>query len=168
MTSLEAQPKTFQTSDDPCQFLQWDTEFFGYRISRILGNRLDERLLDSIYSWSQAQNIDCLYFLTNADDRQSIRLAEKHGFQLVEIRIILERSLKDWDPETRPKTNENILTRPVRPEDIPILQDIAKTSYVDSRYYFDEHISEEKWQAYYATWIKKAAREAQTWPWWLR
>ena len=28
-------------TSDPCQFLQWDTDFFGYRIARIEAHRLE-------------------------------------------------------------------------------------------------------------------------------
>jgi GNAT superfamily N-acetyltransferase len=142
--------------DEPCLFLEWDTEFFGHRIARANGHLLDPARLSAILDWCQAHIIACLYFLASSDDPQTIRLAEDHGFRLVEVRIVLERWLKDWDPETRPRAAEDVLIRPVRAADIPILQDIARTSYVDSRYYFDRCFSEEKWQAYYATWVRKS------------
>lgn len=141
---------------EPCQFLQWDSDFFGHRIAKVTGRQLDEGILESIYAWSEARHIDCLYFLADADDPVTIHLAESHGFKLVEIRINLERSLKDWDPETRPMTSPGIQVRDGRPEDIPILQDIARTSYVNSRFYFDECFTEDNWQTYYATWVKKS------------
>ncbi len=141
---------------EPCLFLQWDTDFFGYRIARVTGERLDAESIESIYAWSESHQVECLYFLAHADDIHTIRLAEDHGFRLVEVRLNMERSLKDWDPETRPREAEDILLRAARPEDLPTLQEIAKTSYVDSRFYFDPCFSEEQWQAYYAGWIEKS------------
>ncbi|MEW5869941.1 MAG: GNAT family N-acetyltransferase [Chloroflexota bacterium] len=148
------------TPFEPCQLLQWDTEFFGYRIARLQADRLDAQILESVYAWSETHQIQGLYFLAVADDIHTIRLAEDHGFRLVEVRLNMERSLKDWDPLTRPKAAEDVLIRDIRPEDLPILQEIAATSYVDSRFYFDPHFSEDKWQAYYATWIKKSCQGA--------
>lgn len=142
--------------DGPCLFLPWDTDFFGFRIARVNGSGLDHKTMGSINEWCKLNNIDCLYFLANADDRQSIRMVEDQRFRLVEVRLNLERWLKDWDPETRPKAAEDVLIRGVKAEDIPTLQEIARTSYIDSRYYFDEHFSEAKWQAYYATWVKNS------------
>jgi GNAT superfamily N-acetyltransferase len=144
------------TKTEPCQFLQWDTDFFGHRIARVNGQRLDRDCVEAIYAWCEDQAIECLYFLAASDDPQTIRLAEDHDFRLVEVRISLERSLKDWDPETRPKAAEDVFVRPVRPEDIPILQGIAGHSYIDSRFYFDKCFPQEKWQAYYETWVRKS------------
>ena len=142
--------------NEPCEFLSWDTEFFGHRIGRINGNQLDDKSVESIFAWSENNGIDCLYFLANSDDPDTIRSAEEHNFQLVEIRLTMERSLHDWQPDAHPTTSQNLLIRPGKPEDILALQEIAKNSYVDSRFYFDKCFSEEKWQAYYAAWVKKS------------
>jgi GNAT superfamily N-acetyltransferase len=140
----------------PCQFLDWDTEFFGHRIARVNGTLLEPDLVNSVLDWCQAQAIDCLYFLAESNDPQTVWLAQENHFSLVEIRITLERSLKDWDPDTRPHSSEDVLIRFAEPADIPVMQDIARTSYIDSRFYFDRHFTEENWQSYYATWVKKS------------
>ncbi len=90
----------------PCQFLDWDTGFFGHRIARVNGTRLDPVFLKAVLDWCQAQQIECLYFLAESNDPQTVWLAQDHDFSLVEIRITLERSLLDWDPETRPRAAE--------------------------------------------------------------
>ena len=145
-------------TSDPCQFLQWDTDFFGYRIARIEAQRLEPKLVDTIYSWCEKHTINCLYFLADSNDSQTIRLAEDHDFRLVEIRITLERTLNNWDPETRPRSVEDVHIRAVRYEDIPIVKSIARNCYVDSRFYFDNKFPEEKWQAYYETWVTKSCQ----------
>jgi len=139
-----------------CQFLAWDSEFFNYRIGRTSLSRLDQSNIGDILDWCEKNVVDCLYFLADSDDPKTIDLAQKNGFSLVEIRITLERSLKDWNPETRPRASNAVKIRAVQPEDIPALQEIAGTSYIDSRFYFDKHFSEAQWQAYYATWVKKS------------
>ncbi|MFA5042569.1 MAG: GNAT family N-acetyltransferase [Kiritimatiellia bacterium] len=143
-------------TSEPCLFLQWDTDFFGFRIARAVVPALDNRIVEAIGDWCKRQRIECLYFVARTDDRQTIRQAERNGFRLVEIRLNMERSLRNWNPDTRPRAAEGISIRCARPEDVPICQDIARTSYVDSRYYFDEHFLEEKCRAYYAVWIKKS------------
>jgi GNAT superfamily N-acetyltransferase len=145
-----------ETIAEPCRYLDWDTHFFGHRIGRIEAHRLDARLWEAIDQWRRQHDIECLYFLADSDDPQTITLAQKHGFQLVEVRLTFERSLADWDPQTRPKAAEGVLIRPAREQDIPILQDIASNSYIDSRYYFDEHFTERQWQEYYRSWVQKS------------
>jgi dTDP-4-amino-4,6-dideoxy-D-galactose acyltransferase len=139
-----------------CQFLQWDTDFFGYRIARVQGGRLTPESAAQILEWGQQNGIQCLYFQAEADDPQTIRLAEAHGFNLVEVRLTLERNLSDWDPETRPKASQDAAIRAGNPGDIPAVQQIAQNSYIDSRFYFDRRFSEQDWQHYYQTWVKKS------------
>lgn len=145
-----------EAMSEPGLFLEWDTQFFGHRIGRLQTHRLDWGLWEAIDEWRRKNVIECLYFLADSDDPQTIALAQALGFQLVEVRLTFERSLADWDPLTRPRASENLLIRPAQPEDIPILQEIAKNSYVDSRYYFDKRFAEQKWQDYYRTWVKKS------------
>jgi len=145
-------------TDGPCEFLQWDTDFFGHRIARAKSHLLNFQLVESINAWAEKHSIDCLYFLANSDDPLTIRLAEDQEFHLVEIRMVYERSLMNWDPVTRPRDITKVNTRPVHPEDLPTLRAIARTSYVDSRYYFDKNFSEDKWQSYYETWVNKSCQ----------
>jgi GNAT superfamily N-acetyltransferase len=145
-----------ETTSEPCQLLDWDTQFFGHRIGRVQAHRLEEKLWEAIDAWRKRNAVECLYFLADSDDPQTIALAQAHGMQLVEVRLIFERSLKDWDPGSRPKASEEVLIRTAQTQDIPALQEIAKNSYVDSRYYFDKHFPEQKWQDYYRTWVEKS------------
>jgi dTDP-4-amino-4,6-dideoxy-D-galactose acyltransferase len=140
----------------PCQFLQWDTDFFGYRIARILSSRLTPELTAQIEAWSQKNAIQCLYLQAESNDPQTILLAEKHGYSLVEVRLTFERNLKDWDPATRAKATQEVAIRAGCPEDIPAIQDVAQNSYVDSRFYFDQHFGEQEWQRYYRAWAEKS------------
>ncbi len=141
-----------------CQFLEWDTGFFGFRIARVNGNHLNDKRLEEILAWCEAHGIECLYFLANADDPMTIRMAEDYDFRLVEIRLTMERWLKDWEPTTRAKASEEVTIRHAREDDIDFVKEIAKTSYPDSRFFFDPCFTEEQWQAYYATWIEKSCR----------
>lgn len=141
---------------EPAVFLDWDTDFFGYRIGRVRENRLTPDSMAALEAWRGENAIQCLYFLAQADDRETIWLAEKNGFRLVEVRMIYERRLADWNPLTRPTNAAGVIVRPSRLEDIPALQAIARNSYVDSRFYFDPNFTEAQWQAYYQFWVQKS------------
>lgn len=141
---------------DPAVLLTWDTNFFGVRIGRVNGESLTADRLEAIEAWRRAHAVRCLYFQASAADRDTIRLAEENRFRLVEVRMIYERRLHDWNPVTRPHAAPEVRVRRSQPADLPVLQEIARGSYVDSRYYFDPGFSEEQWQAYYSFWIKKS------------
>ncbi|HSQ25739.1 MAG TPA: GNAT family N-acetyltransferase [Anaerolineales bacterium] len=143
---------------DLCQFLEWDSNFFQLRIGRVTQNHLKIEDIKTILDWCKDHRIDCLYFLAASDHPDTIRLAEQNDFQMVEIRLIMERSLKDWQPGNRVIKDTSITIRHPEPQDLAILEEIAAFSYVDSRYYFDQGFDPQKWQAYYATWVKKSCQ----------
>ena len=49
-----------------CEFLEWDSEFFGHRIFRLGVERLRPELVERVLDECQTESIECLYFLANA------------------------------------------------------------------------------------------------------
>lgn len=138
--------------DDLCRFLEWDTNFFGRRIARIIPTHLTPQTVGEALAWCEAQQIACLYFLAEPDDRETVCLAEDHGFRLVDIRVVLERSLADITPSV----NVPLHIRECTPADSPALRAIAGASYRDSRFYYDPHFPAAMCDALYETWIERS------------
>jgi RimJ/RimL family protein N-acetyltransferase len=143
-------------TSEPCQFLEWDSEFFEHRIARVSGSRLDAKTLEAIYAWCKARHIECLYFLADINDPGTARLAQEHDFRLVEVRLNLEGRLDKWNLDTRPRVNEDIHVRPAQSSDLTRLKEIARNSYERSRYYHDPCFSREKCQAFYEVWVQNS------------
>jgi dTDP-4-amino-4,6-dideoxy-D-galactose acyltransferase len=141
-------------STPPCEVLIWDSEFFGCRVGRVLGGRLDRERVAAIEAWCHAEAIDCLYFLADSGDPVTAVLAEEAAFRLVDLRVTLGRSLADCDP---PEAVSRI--RPARADDVPELRRIAAVSHHDSRFYADPHFDHGRCDELYATWIEKSCRE---------
>ena len=40
---------------DPCRLLGWDSEFFGLRIGRVEGHRLDAGRAQAVAAWAEEQ-----------------------------------------------------------------------------------------------------------------
>jgi len=137
-------------TDSPCRFLEWDSDFFKRRIARVNGGRLTIESTNDILTWCTTEQIKCLYFLADCDDALTVRLAEDHGFHLVDIRVTLDRSLTG--SESGP--SEDI--RLCRAEDVAVLKGIAGASYYDSRFYYDQHFSREEANALYETWVERS------------
>jgi dTDP-4-amino-4,6-dideoxy-D-galactose acyltransferase len=136
-----------------CDFLEWDSQFFGLRIGRLNPKRITSQLLSAALEWVQAQAIDCLYFLAAAEDPQTIALAEAAGFRLKDIRITLEHSLRAVAP---PVADASEQIRAARPEDIPALRSIARVSHRIGRFYGDPRFPECRCEELYETWIEKS------------
>jgi dTDP-4-amino-4,6-dideoxy-D-galactose acyltransferase len=141
---------------EPCELLQWDTEFFGLRIARVIGHRLNPQRTKNILDWCKTQAVKCLYFLADPSHQETVRLAEGYGFYLVDIRVTLECQVKKRQIENIKEQSEKVKARPCRSKDTPILQKIARTSYGDSRFYFDPGFPTESCHKLYQTWIKRS------------
>jgi dTDP-4-amino-4,6-dideoxy-D-galactose acyltransferase len=132
-----------------CSYLDWDSEFFGVKIARLIPDSLTNTLLDRALSWCRAEKVRCLYFLARIDDEETILLAERNAFQLVDVRITMERSLPAPNYSTGP-------VRPFRSGDLEALRAIAATSHRDTRFYHDSHFPKQLCSALYQTWLEKS------------
>src|SRR5258706_2021677 len=113
-----------------CEFLDWDSKFFGIRIARVAGHRLDAERVTEIARAVRDQSINCVYFLAEPE-RETIRLAEQHGFQLINVRVTLAARLLS----THAGTWRDDGIREAAPAHIPPLGEIAAGSHTDSRFY---------------------------------
>lgn len=137
-----------------CRLLEWDTGFFGFRIGRVEQTRLTETDLERILSWSERERITCLYFEAAADDPVTIQLAERAGFHLVDVRMELELCPLHVRPEL--EETASLSCRAAINTDVPRLQEIARTAFTDTRYYFDERFPRERCAALYSTWVERS------------
>jgi dTDP-4-amino-4,6-dideoxy-D-galactose acyltransferase len=135
----------------PCDLLPWDSAFFSLTIARVRGHRLNPALAVSIDHWCADQAVDCLYFLADADDAETTRTAESHGYHLTDIRVTLECRMTQA-VDAQPAT-----VRPYQNSDLPALEAIAASSYTDSRFYYDPCFPRERCDALYRTWIANSA-----------
>lgn len=142
--------------------LSWDTNYFGIPIARLYPSRINERILRFALNFCRQKKIKCLYYLANSQDSQSVRLAEQHGFHLVDVRLSFSVDLAHFSGSQNTGRNlvakSTLQIRNAIPEDIPHLRKIARQSYSLSRYYYDPHFSREKCHQFYADWIQKSCQ----------
>jgi dTDP-4-amino-4,6-dideoxy-D-galactose acyltransferase len=138
------------SGQDPCEILEWDTNFFGFRVARVRGDALSQERVQRIDAWCRQNSVRCLYFLARADDADTTQFAGADGFLLVDIRMTFELRL----PDTIASARSDTIVRPVRTEDIASLQRITQQSYLDTRFYFDPNFDRRVCDALYETWIK--------------
>jgi len=137
-----------------CEFLPWDTEFFGVRIARVCAHALTPESAAPVDHWCQDNDIRAIYFLANSNEPAALQTAAQSGFQLVDIRVTLQ-----LDP-ARPISSQvpaAAKIRMVRAEDLPALQAIARTAHQDTRFFSDPNFSRERAQDLYAAWIELEA-----------
>jgi hypothetical protein len=139
----------------PAELLPWDSDFWGLTIGRVVDETLTRERAQEIDTWAEVHGVDCLYFLTSAEDAESILAAEDAGYRLVEIRVELRRARGPVDWDRLPAQHESIVVRESRPEDLEALRRIALHSYYDSRFYIDPKFPRERVGELYATWVQR-------------
>jgi ribosomal protein S18 acetylase RimI-like enzyme len=137
-----------------CQLLEWDTNFFGMRIARLLASSLSSYTADRAESWCAENRIDCLYFLAGTQDPETILLAERYQYSLVDIRMTLGWRLHSRAAVVRQDAAREI--RPARADDIGMMKEIAGDIYTDTRFYFDRRFPRALCARLYETWIEES------------
>jgi dTDP-4-amino-4,6-dideoxy-D-galactose acyltransferase len=140
---------------EPCELLEWDTEFWDTRIARVRGDTLSPDQMHSIDNYCQDERIACLYFLARADDPHTPLVAEDGGFHLTDVRVMLRQYL-DEEVLAPPTLPEGLKIRESRPADVETLRRIAGTSHQQTRFYFDPHFPRERCRALYEAWITRS------------
>jgi dTDP-4-amino-4,6-dideoxy-D-galactose acyltransferase len=137
-----------------CVYLEWDSKFFGQRIARSNISRLTEKSLTKLSLWCDANRIDCLYFLADSSDPQTPEMAQQNKFQLVDIRMTLDRSFQLGSVCEMPGSE----IRSAKEGDISALRNIARTSHRESRFYYDANFPRALCDTLYELWIEKSYR----------
>jgi dTDP-4-amino-4,6-dideoxy-D-galactose acyltransferase len=144
-----------------CEYLDWDSEFFGRRIARVVGPRLTEKLIADIDSWCSLQSIECLYFLADSTDQRTARLAQETGFRFVDVRVTLDvRSIKACGPGDNAAGDSatHTMMRKAGEADIDALKVLARRSHRNTRFYYDGNFPVGRCDELYETWIEKSCR----------
>ena len=141
-------------TDNLCQYLDWDSDFFGLKIARITLNRINPNAMKTILGWCNSNKIDCLYFLCDIDNEPTIQLVEGNIFHFVDIRITLQNL--SINALALDKHDTNFTIRLSTPDDVPALRAIARVNHIGTRYYFDPSFPTSLCDALYETWIDRS------------
>jgi ribosomal protein S18 acetylase RimI-like enzyme len=139
-----------------CQLLEWDTNFFGFRIARVIGDKLSQQKAQNIDSFCQENQIKCLYFLSTINDPETTKIAESNNFRFVDIRITFShiRQFVNQDESIDSKVNSDLHLRNVQPHDVSQLMEISRNSYRDTRFFYDTNFPYYFAEKLYETWIQ--------------
>ncbi|RME69466.1 MAG: GNAT family N-acetyltransferase [Chloroflexi bacterium] len=137
--------------------LPWDSEFFGLPIGKITVCQLDSDHAEKVLAEAERQGLACLYFQANPDDPETVTTAERYGFHLVDVRVVLEHPFDNRPaPVPRYPVPSNLVIDSPRQDEIPRLQDISAQISFTSRYQFDSGFGPVQSERLYRLWIEKA------------
>lgn len=141
-----------------CTFLEWDTQFFGYRIARLNISQLREDRLVMINNWCAENEIDCLYFLASPDDPLTTRLAEDNAYRLQDVRMLFEYNLTQMELEQL-RFPEHFEQKMATASDIENLIPFVQNAFTHTRFYYDTHFTVEQCNHLYETWLVRSIKE---------
>lgn len=107
-----------------------------------------------VNTWCGMKGVDCLFFLSRADDPLTCRLAEQQDFQLTDIRVELKQTLTRYPARTASAVNSRF--RRSAKKDIGQLEELAKLNHRDTRFYFDASFPRGRCHEFYASWIRRS------------
>ena len=135
-------------SDVPCELLEWDTEFWGVRVARVLSGSMTEESRAAIDRWAAENGVSCVYFLAEAEDEETKATAERGGFFYTDSRVTLRKEVNE------PREVSAIPVRVAEDGDLEALEAIARSSHGTTRFYHDPHFPDDRCGDLYAQWIR--------------
>ena len=139
------------------ELLPWDSKFFGFPIGRINSAKLDEANVAPVLAEARLDGLRCLYFQADPNDPATVTVVERHGFHLVDVRVVLEHPFDNRPaPVPRYPIPRELVIGPPRQDELPRLQDISAQIGRTSRFDFDKNFGQAQSERLYRLWIKNA------------
>jgi ribosomal protein S18 acetylase RimI-like enzyme len=126
--------------------LDWDSRHFGVKVARLPEPDGPEDLAEGIATAEDAE-VRCLTMLVELDRPRLIGAAEAAGFRSYDVRLEFDRTLGDPPAAATPLVATEA--------DLPRLEEIARTSFFDSRFYADPNFDDERAAEMYALWVRR-------------
>ena len=136
-----------------CQFLPWDSDFFGLRIGRVTSGRLTGSQIPFLLDWCRQERIDCLYLLADPADVEILRRLQELGFRSVDTRVTLTRPCGE---QAAPSELPGVTIRNFGRYDLSDLREIARVSHRHTRFWNDPNFPRSLCEALYVRWIEKS------------
>jgi ribosomal protein S18 acetylase RimI-like enzyme len=149
---MPTSPPNPETDDVPCETLPWDTQFFGLNVARVRGDSLTPDRARAVDQWCRRNGTTLLYFLARSGDPLTARLAEAGGYREVDERVTLERPLVGVTPPA------DATVRLFVPTDLDALRRIARSSYLDSRFYHDGRLPRASCEELFDLWTTQTCQ----------
>lgn len=133
----------------------WDSAFFGVNIAQITGDRSTPAEMTDAVRTAQDASVDCLYYLVDAADQESVRVAEQHRFSLVDIRLTLECA-GGTPLHDAAAAAGSVTIRRAHAGDLPLLTALARANHRNTRFHQDARFDRGRSDELYAVWIERS------------
>jgi dTDP-4-amino-4,6-dideoxy-D-galactose acyltransferase len=141
-------------SDELCEELSWDSEWWGFPVARMDASLLDPDCLGSVDDWCLQHGIRLLYLLCPSERMADAQLAEGAGFRLMDVRVTLRNRSVGSSDQARP-SDEGVRVRLADGDDALALGEMAAHSHGSTRFYADPGLPDARCDDLYRVWMEQ-------------
>lgn len=141
------------------QILQWDSDFFGYNVGRILPSRLTSEELKALLESLKKENVTLVYWPSDPEDPESQEAARRSGGFLADRKITYVVDLEQISRQLAEEQNMTIREY-TDIETNDDLEDLAIQSGLYSRYKVDPKIGNALYEKLYKLWIRNSVNRS--------
>ena len=132
------------------EHLEWDSDFFGYPVSRVYLNNEGKNNIDELFRQLDAEKYRLCYIFISPCEEEVINSISNKGCQLVDQKLLYIKTAEKQSiiPQNVTEFSGQEITRD--------LVTLALISGSFSRFKFDENFTNDEFQKLYTTWLLKS------------
>lgn len=139
------------------QLLGWDSDFFGFRVAKIIPSQLNRIELDDVLCQLRSDRINLAYWASDPDDDESQSAAQVAGLFLADKKVTYVKNITSF---VMPYFEHDETIEVYRDTDLNAdLVSLALQSGLYSRFRIDPKIPVEKFEQLYGLWIEKSVNK---------
>jgi ribosomal protein S18 acetylase RimI-like enzyme len=154
---MESMSDRVRNYEGDYKILQWDSDFFGFTVARILPDRLHRDQLERILAYLKEDHVTLAYWASNPDDDESQQAATLFSGFLADKKVTFVTDLEGVPvvPSLSPLTINEYLESYANAE----LENLAVRAGNYSRFKEDPKIPECKVVELYTLWIRNSVKK---------
>ena len=138
------------------RLLEWDTQFFGFRVASIRLERVRSEQLEAVLARLRSREVRLAYWASDPADRDSQHAAQANGGVLVDRKTTFVIDLRSLAPDN-PKAPSTVVAYTAKTPG-PDLERLAVQSGLYSRFRVDPRIGRDRFEKLYKLWVANSTR----------
>jgi len=134
--------------------LKWDSDFFGFKVARIINDELDDAALSKTLKHLRNAGYRLVYWLFPVSYEKAFRIAISHGGLLVDEKVTYIKEVNALSYSEKVSLYKTVPYSGVVADDALIKLSLLSSEY--SRFRFDQNFSRELSEKLYTCWISRS------------
>ena len=138
--------------------LAWDSIFFRRKIGKLKISRISLNQINASLKNAKEDGFKYILCKIKSQETDITKFLESLGFYLTDIGIICALETEKFNHNTKKNSNMKKSIKIATDKDIPMLKEISKSLFLESRFYNDPFFSRKEADNLYQTWIENSVR----------